>query len=284
MSKNMVLGSEVHTMDSVQTGRTYRVTVSLPLGYDAPADAGFPFNNLPESWATVYVLDGNWYADMVAGMIRPTAWCGGITDAIVVGIGYPQDDNPVEAIRTSFIRRDLDLTPIADADLEAEMTALHRYPTPKGDAGSFLAFLQQELIPFVENTYRANSEQRILAGHSYGGLFASYALFETPELFHSWIIGSPTLAYGERFVFQKEATYAQENDDLVADVYLYAGDEEIVSLGDTTLTDTLRFAALLESRQYKGLSLKKRLFMEQNHCAVVTPGFQWGLMNTLKRG
>jgi hypothetical protein len=45
----------------------------------------------------VYVLDGNWYAGMVAGMIRPMAWCGSTSDAIVAGIGYAEDKDPAEA-------------------------------------------------------------------------------------------------------------------------------------------------------------------------------------------
>src|SRR5215475_13835557 len=112
MTPVTILGSEQHMMDSKCTGRTYRITVSLPLGYSsAPGDA-WPFHNAPAKWPTVYVLDGNWYFGLVTDIIRPMCWCGSTTDAIVVGIGYHEDANPMEAFRESMTRRDADLTPI----------------------------------------------------------------------------------------------------------------------------------------------------------------------------
>src|SRR5512142_2369030 len=92
-----ILGSALHTMPSQRTGRTYRITVSLPLGYSSAPGDDWPFHDTPATWPTVYVLDGNWYFGMVTDIIRPMAWCGGTTDAIVVGIGYGQASDPVEA-------------------------------------------------------------------------------------------------------------------------------------------------------------------------------------------
>src|SRR6266498_2294438 len=91
-----ILASEMHMMKSKNSGREYRITISLPLGYAKSPDEGWPFNDTPAKWPVVYVLDGNWYAGMVTGIIRPMAWCGSTTDAIVVGIGYPEDDNAIE--------------------------------------------------------------------------------------------------------------------------------------------------------------------------------------------
>src|SRR5215471_5812812 len=91
-----VLASEMHMMQSKHTSRQYRITISLPLGYaKSPAD-GWPFHDTPAQWPVVYVLDGNWYFGMVTDIIRPMAWYGDTTDAIVVGIGYPEDPDPIE--------------------------------------------------------------------------------------------------------------------------------------------------------------------------------------------
>jgi len=277
-----ILNSETHSFTSESTGRVYRITISLPLGYAATANDSWPFNRTPETWPVVYVLDGNWYFGMVTDMIRPTSWCGSISDAIVVGIGYPEDDNPIEAFREVFTRRDHDLSPVVDETLSKEMEAQYGRPVPNGDAANFLKFIRGELVPFIEKTYRADAARRVLVGHSYGGLFAAYAMFEAPSLFQTLIIGSPSLAYGDRVVFQREATYAMTHDSLVANVFIYVGDEEIVALNDTTLTDTLRFAAILENRKYKGLSITKRVFLEFNHCEVAAPGIHWGLKCALK--
>ena len=89
----MILASETHHMTSA-AGREYRVSVALPLGYQSGPSEDWPFHDSPKRWPTVYVLDGNWYFGMVVDMIRPMSWCGGTTDAIVVGIGYPESADP----------------------------------------------------------------------------------------------------------------------------------------------------------------------------------------------
>ncbi len=273
--------NDTYIVDSDITGRQYRITVSLPLGYSATDDAEWPFHNTPDRWSAIYVLDGNWYAEMIAGMIRPTAWCGGTSDAIVVGIGYTENDDPVKTFQETFTRRDLDLTPIHDATTEKMMTEQHRRPVPNGDATGFLSFIRDELITFIENTYRANADKRILAGHSYGGLFGLFALLKEPKLFESYIVGSPYLSYGERVLFQYESEYADKNADLPATVYMYTTENEEM-IDDTTFTDTIRFAVMLQSRTYANLTLMRKIFTEYNHCEVAVPGLYWGLQLALK--
>ncbi|HEU5369576.1 MAG TPA: alpha/beta hydrolase-fold protein [Ktedonobacterales bacterium] len=277
-----ILASEVHMMESRHTGKTYRITISLPLGYTASPGEDWPFNNTPATWPVVYVLDGNWYFGMVTDIIRPMSWCGSTTDAIVVGIGYAQDTDPIEAFRQSFTRRDLDLTPIRDEAVEQSMQQAHKRPVPNGGALNFHRFIKDELLPFIEQAYRADPSRRVLVGHSYGGLFALCGLFETPDLFATLIVGSPTLSYGNRWVFAREEAFAQAHQPLPASVYLYVGELE-EDINDSTLTDTLRFAAILQGRQYEGFSLVKRVFRDQNHCEVAAPGFQAGLKFALKK-
>ncbi len=277
-----VLASEMRMIESRNTGRQYRITISLPLGYaKSPAD-GWTFDDTPAKWPAIYVLDANWYFGMVTDIIRPMAWCGSTTDAIVVGIGYAEDTNPIESFRNSFTRRNADLTPVRDEAEEKSMEERHKRPTPSGDAGNFLKFIQHELMPVVEKEYRADPARRILLGHSYGGLFAAVAMFEAPDLFETLIIGSPTLTYGNRFTFQREEAFAQQHKKLPAKVYLYVGEFE-EAIDDTTVTDTLRLADILQGRKYEGFSLVKHVFLDQNHCEVAAPGFQAGLKFALKK-
>src|SRR6266851_3206535 len=143
-----ILGSEMHMMDSQHTGRKYRITISLPLGYSSSPNESWPFNNTPAQWPVVYVLDGNWYFGLVTDIIRPMSWCGSTTDAIVVGIGYAEDKDPIAAFRESFTRRDADLTPIRDEAVAKSMEEAHKRPVPNGDAGNFHKFIKDELAPF----------------------------------------------------------------------------------------------------------------------------------------
>lgn len=277
-----ILGSELRMMESRHTGKRYRITISLPLGYNSTPAEDWPFNNMPDKWPVVYVLDGNWYAGMVAGIIRPMRWCGSTSDAIVVGIGYPEGNDPIEAFRESFTRRDFDMTPVRDEAVEQSMQAAHKRPAPNGGAGVFLKFLKEELVPMIETDYRADPRHRILVGHSYGGLFGLYGMFEAPDLFQTLVLGSPTLSYGNRFTFQQEEMFAKDREALPVKMYLYVGELE-EDLSDTTMTDTLRFAAILQGRKYEGFSLVKHIFLDQNHCEVAAPGIQWGLKHALKK-
>src|SRR5574342_722941 len=51
-------------------------------------------------------------------------------------------------------------------------------------ADKFFNFLKSEVIPYVEKKYPANGE-RTLYGHSYGGLFVTYAFLMEPQLFNA---------------------------------------------------------------------------------------------------
>jgi predicted alpha/beta superfamily hydrolase len=277
-----ILASEVRMMESEHSGQKYRITISLPLGYSKSPDESWPFNRTPDLWPVVYVLDGNWYFGMVTDIVRPMAWCGSTSDAIIVGIGYAEGQDVIEAFRESFTRRNLDLTPVRDEAEEKSMEKQHKRPTPTGGAGNFLRFIQDELIPTIEKEYRADPAKRILVGHSYGGLFGAFSLFEAPGLFETLVVGSPTLTYGNRFTFQREEAFAKEHKKLPAKVFLYVGEFE-EDINDTTVTDTLRLAANLQGRKYEGFSLVKHVFLDQNHCEVAAPGFQAGLKFALKK-
>jgi hypothetical protein len=59
------------------------------------------------------------------------------------------------------------------------------YPGPPR-AENFLSFIEKELIPSIEKTYRT-SGQKILKGQSLSGLFTLYALLTKPTLFEAYI-------------------------------------------------------------------------------------------------
>jgi hypothetical protein len=277
-----VLASQVQMMKSKHTGRKYRISICLPYAYFKSRLKTWPFAEPLKKWPVVYLTDANWYFGMVTDIIRPMAWCGSTTDAIIVGIGYPEDKDPQETWREAVARRGYDFTPVRDEGYEKENGELVQRPSPTGGAGDFLNFIKHELVPVIEKDFRADSKKRVLVGHSLGGLFAAFALFEEPGLFDAYIIGSPALSYGDKFTFNREELFAKRRKKLAAKVHLWAGEREEAS-ADTILSDTIRFGAILESRKYKGLALVKQIFTNQNHCEVIAPGFQAGLKMALEK-
>jgi predicted alpha/beta superfamily hydrolase len=65
-----------------------------------------------------------------------------------------------------------------------------------GGAAWFKQVLEDEIIPFVNMSFRVTKE-KALFGHSYGGLFASYLLFQSTALFDHYIISSATLDWDD---------------------------------------------------------------------------------------
>ncbi|HUX08118.1 MAG TPA: alpha/beta hydrolase-fold protein [Acidobacteriota bacterium] len=69
----------------------------------------------------------------------------------------------------------------------------HRPLWPDGrPAGSanFLRFVAEEVIPFVEDNYKAK-DYRILVGPQAGAVFCLYSLMERPDLFDAFIMDNP---------------------------------------------------------------------------------------------
>lgn len=277
-----ILASQTRLIDSTNTGRKYRITISLPYAYFEPHAEGWPFEDALARWPVVYLLDANWFFGMVTDMVRSMAWCGSTNDAIVVGIGYPEGEHPQEAWLDGIARRNLDFTPIRSEEREKRMEEFVKRPIRTGEAKQFRLFIRDEVIPLVQQEFRADPSRRVLASHSRGANFATFALFEEPELFESYVIGSAGTSDDDGYILQREEAYAKANKNLPARVYLSAGELE-EDADNTTVTDTLRFAALLESRNYDGLSLAKHIFPDLTHCEVIAPGLQAGLKFALKK-
>jgi predicted alpha/beta superfamily hydrolase len=65
-----------------------------------------------------------------------------------------------------------------------------------GGAENFHRFITAELIPHIENRYPASSEKMIM-GHSLGGLFSLYSLVQAPGFFDAHIAISPSIQYND---------------------------------------------------------------------------------------
>jgi predicted alpha/beta superfamily hydrolase len=123
---------------------------------------------------TLYVLDGDWNAKLVAGTVDFMRQVGFLPPLIVVSIKHHIDASGRNT-------RDRDLTP----------TRIESEPDT-GGAPQFLQFLTQELVPYVEAHYPCNGVKSI-HGHSYGGLFLFYVLMNDPGAFDGYLILDPSL-------------------------------------------------------------------------------------------
>ncbi|WP_225085458.1 alpha/beta hydrolase [Pectobacterium colocasium] len=149
----------------------YRLFIALPR-HPAP-EGGYP---------VLYMLDGN--AQFPVAVNSYNAKNGAAP--LIVAVGYPIDKPYDVPARTR------DYTPpttITDPDFAAG-----------GEAEAFYQFLQSTVKPWVETNYAVNKQKQTLAGHSFGGLFTLYTLFNHTESFQRYVAASPSIWWGNGVV------------------------------------------------------------------------------------
>jgi len=270
--KAMINGTETRVLQSKNTQMKYRISIGLPHLYpDAPE----------KKWPIVYLIDSNLYFGMVTDIVRSMSWCGMTTDAIVVGIGYTTDAPLEEAWHDVMAWRHQDLTPVQDEELEKRMQEELNRDVKTGGADLFLKFMEEELMTMVENDYRVNEKEMALAGHSFGGLFTLYAMFQKPEIFRNYIACSPSVFYKDQCIFEFEEQYARRRKTLPASLFMSMGElEETPEFPN--LSSMYRLSSQLESRKFKRFTLEKRFFPDEDHCTVIAPSLQAGLKLALR--
>lgn len=73
-----------------------------------------------------------------------------------------------------------------------------------GGAATFSAFIQEELIPKINTTYRTTAKKGIL-GESLSGYFVMECLFERPELFDYYIAFDPSIWWNNSYYVRMAA-------------------------------------------------------------------------------
>ena len=131
-----------------------------------------------QRYETIYVLDGDWNTQNVVNAVAFMRQVGRMPPTIVVSVPNLIDEHGANSRDTNF------LPIVADGK-----------PKP-GSATDFLAFLKTELIPYVGQHYPVNGTN-LLHGHSYGGVFAFFALTHEPALFDGYLILDPAMWWND---------------------------------------------------------------------------------------
>ena len=235
--------TEQRTLTSAKIGQRYDLLVSLPGGY---ATSG-------QSYPVLYILDG-WHFPLMAFLQNNNIYSKRMRPVIMVNVSYGSTPD-VMALRAR------DFTP----------TKTSREAT-SGGAAAFLDFLEHEVIPFVDRTYRTIPSDRGLLGHSYGGLFAIYALEQRPALFQRIVAASPALSWDNRLLFSAARQKLRELPTPVR-LDISVGDKDDFGFDQ----DTIAFAKLLDELKPAGLDYRFTLYPGENHDSVRLVSFPAGL-------
>jgi uncharacterized protein len=251
-------GVEIRDLHSHLLDQGLQLYVKLPWTYDR-CDATYP---------VLYALDANRFFPVYSTMslIYETPGANA-PEILIVGVGYKVDSDRIRGLAQWGAWRTRDLTPVRREEVEqtwkerlAALLEGEELSVQTGGAPRFLQALREEVITFVEANYRSSAADRGLAGYSYGGLFALYALFHAPELFRRVFAGSPSM-WEALFAYEEE--YAARHDDLAAKLFITAAEQEA-----ELLEPMQRMVDRLRSRGYPGLEISTYVFEGEGHSSA----------------
>ena len=168
---------ETHTLASKPLAQERVVNVYLPAGY---ATSG-------KTYPVLYLIDGGLDQDFlhITGTSALGALWARSQEVIVVGVA------------TKDRRREL-TGPTQDAAL------LKEFPTAGGSA-AFRAFIRDEVMPMVSQTYRTSGQTGVI-GESLAGLFIVETFLTEPDLFDHYAAISPSLWWDDERLSKSAGT------------------------------------------------------------------------------
>lgn len=265
--------TDVVDVRATRLNRDYQLFVSLPPSYERSA----------RSYPVLFVTDAD-YAFPLTRSIAKRLGTGqhGVEEFILVGLSYAKGDTP------EYSRR-RDYTPIGTAESGRRSDMPGRAPA-FGESEGYRRFIKEEVFPVVAKRYRADMDRKVFAGHSYGSLLGLHIAFTDPSMFSQYILGSPSLWYGKRVMFEREKAYAANHKDLNARFYFAVGGLETLKPGsadtryntqDDMVADLREFESVLKSRKYPGLTIDTAVLADEDHLsvapAIITRGLKWAL-------
>lgn len=206
-------GAITATLKSDILHETREVVITLPRNYSAQ-----------KKYPVLYMLDASSLQARSADVLDVLAANAYGPETIIVGISNPDAET-----------RQRDLTPpyiLTDADDSTSAT---------GSGDTFLQFLQDELIPFIDNQY-STSGYRLLSGNSRGGLLVLHSLMSQPDLFQARFCYSTPFWRQDEIILQNFNNFLNKTDSLNTFLFFSAGENETAHIkqGYTSLVERLK--------------------------------------------
>jgi predicted alpha/beta superfamily hydrolase len=268
-------------LDSAHAGDRFAVWVTRPVDYDRDASVRYP---------AIYVTDGNVSAAMLSPYAEHTAFdlISAFQPYLQVTVGYPPDkagdwltlrnrdlvpaDEPAPPSMIAAVAADAQTAGWTQAEHDEYLRSIR-----EGRAAQFLAFLEEELRPVIEDSYRIEPGATGLFGYSYGGLFSLYAMMRRSPMFRRYGAGSPGVLCADSQIFLLERDIARSG--LPFDgvrLHLTVNELEITGRSHVYRDLGIQFARLIDQlwvSDHAGLEFAARILPADSHMTGFTQSF-----------
>jgi uncharacterized protein len=244
-----------------------------------------------ERFPVLYATDSDEFFGGLATMVSELQLVGEIPRFVTVAIGY-ETARDADLLRM----RDLFTRDVRESAFRSTVAKLAAGPLSSGDrsvesilqstdAVEFLQFIRDELIPSIDKTYPTDAKNRSYCGFSAGGTFGLYTLFNRPETFSRYLLGSPATSFdGRHFGIELAKSFINSGRPMKAAVFMSAGElEEFYGKFDL-VSGYYLMAKYLREAAIPGLELETRLFPDETHATSWAPAFGHGLKALLGPG
>ncbi|MFT5790307.1 MAG: putative alpha/beta superfamily hydrolase [Shewanella sp.] len=179
--------------------RAYELFVKLPKGYNSDA-------NKHKHYPVIYITDAMYAFQIVSGATRYPMNSNAMQQAILVGISWQKGLRGDKSRVRNY-------TPSVDKSWKKQT----------GGADRHVAFLQQKVLPYMQQHFRTEPSQRTYVGNSLGGLLGAYILLEQPEMFSNYVLGSPSLWWHKEMIFDLVKQRKSTLSNIKANVFIGIG-------------------------------------------------------------
>ncbi|MFX1537812.1 MAG: alpha/beta hydrolase, partial [Promethearchaeota archaeon] len=241
---------------STYVADTYNIKITVPNDHNETA---------PYCYPVIYLLDAAYHFDGTHPFVSSDVGPGGVVRIL--------EELILEGYLPPSILVGIDYNGNVDAQ---------RYRDFRDNRSPFYKFVEHELLPFVDDTYRTDITDRTLLGHSLGGTFTTYCLFQynssSPSLFKRFVTLSGNYRTDVFDVLTAESAMYERisksiNPSVNISVFLAVGgqDDPLFVSGNKNLTTRLN------SRKYQDFRFNGTIYEDHDHGSVVRPGFTEGL-------
>jgi predicted alpha/beta superfamily hydrolase len=212
---------------------------------------------LPQKYPVLYLLDGDAHFHSVTGLLQ------------ILGTG----------VNGTFVVPEMMVVAIPNTDRTRDLTPSHvekdsqGKPQPflktSGGMPNFFRFLQTELIPRIDSTYRT-APYRVFVGHSLGGITTINAHYTIPEAFNAYVAIDPSLWYDNRLLLRQAKDVVSKPG--LSGRSLFVGQANTMSADDTTenvhFASIVRFNEVVRSYNKSGLRYDYKYYPADDHGSV----------------